>query len=213
MQLEDAAFFYTHYVGYSPEDDKIREKTQAMVGHYLDSGLKSLLPDIYEACAKDGVLDTTNIPTHLWSDGNLIDNSRFYMHHELTIQEHAPVYDPETGEMRVFPHYRENKERYTIADALRYARTKLKHDDAVVSDKEDAGAIRHILKRYDGLKKRNIQPIDMLLYLIDFHAKEAIRLIDVMQNEEEVLASVENYKRKLENMCQFKILWRGALDA
>lgn len=212
MQIEDAEFFFTHYVGCAPEDDAVRQKTQDMICHYVDSGLSSRLPDIYEACAKDSVIDTKNIPYALWADGNLVDHDAFYMHHELTLREKPPVYDPVTDEMHVFQHYRENKELYTIADVLFYARSMIRHDADVLSDSEDIGAIKHILGRYEGLKKRKIQPLDMVLFLIDSHAKECIRLIDITENEEEVLSNVESYKAKLENMGQFHIIWRGSLD-
>lgn len=212
MKIDDAEFFFANYVGCEPEDDKKCRMTQDMISHYIDSGLRQFLPLIYESCAKDGFLGTMNIPRQLWKDGNLLEEGVFYLHPELTIHEPAPVYDPQTDSVVSYPHFRENKERYNVFDAVCYADKMLKRDEDLRNDSEDVGAVRYILKRYDGLKKKNIQPVDMLLFLIDAHAHEALKLINLTDGEDAVLETILSYKAKLEDMGQFKVVWRGSLS-
>ena len=215
MKIDSAEYFYTNYVGHGPGDENAYQKTQDMIDHYVDSDLGWCLPSIYEACAKDGVLDTKNRPTQLWrevlGDKNLIEPGTFYMHHVLTLHEPAPVYTPE-GEMKTFRHYRENCEFWTFGRLVEWARSCIEREGTVFSIEEDKGAMNFLLKRYDPLKKENIQPLDVVLYLIDEHWREKISLLRLKEGEEEVLFKLRSYKAKLEGMDQFRVIWRGCLN-
>ena len=215
MKIDSAEYFYTNYMGHGPGDDNAYNKTQGMIDHYVDSGLGWCLPSIYEACAKDGVLDTKNIPTQLWrevlGDKNLIEPGTFYMHHVLTLHEPAPVYIRE-GKMKTFKHYRENCESWTFGRLVEWARDCIGRGGTMFSVEEDKGAMNFLLKRYEPLKKEDIQPLDVVLYLIDEHWREKIPLLRLKEGEEEVLSKLRSYKAKLEGMNQYRVIWRGCLN-
>ena len=129
MKIDSAEYFYTNYVGHGPGDDNAYEK-------------------IYEACAKDEVLDTKNRPVKLWEaflsgyddalvDRNLIEPGKFYMHHALTLHEPAPVYVPEGG-MKTFRHYRENREFWTFGRLVEWARDCIEREGTVFSGRHPA---------------------------------------------------------------------------
>ena len=222
MKIDSAEYFYTNYVGHGPGDDNAYEKTQDMIAHYVDSDLGWCLPSIYEACAKDEVLDTKNRPVKLWEaflsgyddalvDRNLIEPGKFYMHHALTLNEPAPVYVPEGG-MKTFRHYRENREFWAFGRLVEWARDCIEREGTVFSVEEDKGAMNFLLKRYEPLKKEGIQPLDVVLYLIDEHWNEKISLLRLKENEEDVLSKLRSYKAKLEGMNQYHVIWRGCLN-
>ena len=211
MDIKDAEYFFTNYVGYAPDDALKVKQTNEMICHYVDSGLEEQLPKIYEVCAKDEVLNKDNIPKQLWKDGNLLEDA-FYLHPALTLRNHAPELDPITGQIREYPYYRENIEYFSMDDLLRFASGNLKHDDVIDTEREDRGAAFHLLKRYEPLKKEGIQPLDVVLFLVSESRGEKIRLLHVSEKEDEVLEMLRNYKKKLEEMGRNHAVWRGCLD-
>lgn len=211
MDLRSAEYFYTNYVGHHPLDEKQHAQTQDMIGHYVDAGLESFLPDIYEHCAKDGVVNTTNIPKALWAEGNLMGDA-FYMHPALSLMSPAPAYDPFTGEVETYRYYRENVERFTLDDILRYADGMLKRPPMLVNGKEDKGAVKYLLGKYAVLRQKKIEPLDMVMFLILHHRGESVRLIDIAEGDEEVLAMLLQYQVRLIGMGRYKVTWRGRLN-
>lgn len=211
MELTNPEFFYTNYVGYTPEDEKKYRDTKDMIGHYVDCRMERHLADIYEACAKDECLNVHNIPKHLWKDGNLLEDDAFYMHPVLTIMSRNPEYDAETGSFIEYPYYRENIEFFSMNDVLRYAYEHLP-SSTIRSEKEDIGAVRYMLKKYAPLKKKCVQPLDMILYLISTHEGNVTKLLDMTEDEDHVLQEVLSYKRRLEDHNRFCVTWRGSLN-
>lgn len=210
MQVTDANFFYKNYVGYYPDEDWMFESTQGMIEHYVESGLKEKLLDIYEACAGDGVLAADNIPYELWQDGNILIPGRFYLHPELTLMQRAPEINIFTGEAVVRPHYREIRELYTLNDVLLYAGKMLRRDTLLKDEKQDIGAVKHLLKRYARQQEElGIMALDMILYLIRHHKGERIELLNISQDEDIVAQQVRAYAEKLKTMGRHKIIWRG----
>lgn len=212
MEITNAEFFFTNYVGYTPEDEKKFYDTQDMIGHYADCKMESFLPDIYEACAKDECLNAHNIPKHLWEKGNLLSDDAFYMHPALTIMSQKPQYDASIGEFVEFPYYRENLEFFSMDDVLRFAYEHLP-SSMIRSEDKDAGTVRYMLKKYASLKKQDIQPLDMVLFLISTHDGDIAKLLDCMDDENHVLDMVICYRNRLKDHNRFHVTWRGGLDA
>lgn len=211
MDIKNAEYFFTNYVGYTPDDELKVKQTNDMIAHYVDASMESYLPRIYEACARDEVLNTKNIPKHLWTRGNLIEDA-FYMCPLLTLYNSAPVYDPMTETMKTSKYYRENIEYFSVDSVLYTARKLLRQNEVFSTDKDDTGAVYHILQRYKRLKEKDIQPLDMLMFLILHHKDEPIRIIDLTQDEDKVLDELERYQVKLREKNLFRVVWRGSLD-
>ena len=211
MQIEKADFFFTHYAGCLPEDPRTCLQTQDMINHYIDSGLKDKLPEIYEANSKDGFMCPDNIPYKIWEEGNLIKPNHFYLHKELTLKEPSPMLDPDTGKMITYSPYREMKERYTLDDLLLYANKMLRRTLAIKDVRTDYGALKHLLGKYSPLSKEGINSLDMVLFLISYHKGESIELINLSNDEEEVLKTVRAYDQKLKSMDRHKVVWRGSI--
>lgn len=211
MEITNPEFFFTNYVGYTPDDEKKYRDTKDMIGHYVDSGMRFFLADIYETCAKDECLNARNIPKHLWKDGNLLDEGAFYMHPVLTIMSRSPEYDTESGEFIEYPYYRENVEFFSMDEVISYAYERLP-SSMIRSEKEDAGAVRYMLKKYAPLKEKGIQPLDMILFLFSAQDGNFTKLLDVMEGEEDILRQIMSYKFRLEDHDRFRIVWRGGLN-
>jgi hypothetical protein len=210
MEITDAEFFFKNYVGYHPEEEWMYESTKGMIEHYVESGLKDRLLDIYEACAEDGVLTADNIPHHLWQDGNILIPGQFYLHPELTLMQRAPEINIFTGEAVVKEHYREIKELYTLNDVLIYASKLLRRDTLLKDENQDIGAVKHLLKRYARQEAElGIMALDMVMFLIRHHKGERIELINISQGEDEVALQVRAYAEKLKSMNRHRIIWRG----
>lgn len=211
MKIASAEYFYTNYVGYHPDDKTKADMTRDMIAHYVESGLEKHLPDIYERCAKDEVLNQHNIPHDLWEEGNLIKTDRFYLSPALSLLNKPPVVNMETGEVITQPYFREIKEFFSIEDIMAYAGQNLKRTSVLVDAKMDEGAVKHLLGRYKGLREEGIEPLDMVMFLIGHHKGESIPLIAISEGDEEVLQMVRGYREKLRMMDLLKPVWRGAL--
>lgn len=212
VKVTDVDFFFTNYVGFTPEEDWKRQQTEDMIAHYIDSGLKSRLPDIYEACYKDEVLNIHNIPYALWETNNLIDHNHFYMHPELTLMNKQPQLDITSGNVITFQAYRENIEYYSMDDILMFISRMLKRTEEIKDINSEHGSIRHLLKKYRVLKSEGIDPLDMILFLVSYHKNESIDTIRLSEGEEEVLQTVRRYNEKLKSANRNKKIWRGSLN-
>ena len=212
MKITNPEFFFTNYVGYTPDEEKKFYDTRDMIGHYIDSGMEGFLPSIYEACAKDECLTAHNIPKHLWKQGNFLEDGAFYMHPALTIMSQKPQYDSVTGKFIEYPYYRENLEFFSMDDVLRFAYEHLP-SSMIRSEDKDAGTVKYMLKKYADLRKQDIQPLDMVLFLISTNDGGITKLIDCMNEEDRVLEMIICYRNRLRDHDRFHVTWRGELDA
>ena len=210
MQIRTAEYFYAHYVGAMPDNIDDFKKSESMIAHYLDSGLEKLLPNIYEYCAKDKILNTNNIPRHLWKDKNLLVQDKFYLHKEIKLMNPPPLFDPKTCTVKEYEYYCEMREFYSAENLLKYAYTnmpkKLIHDR-----KMDLGALQYLMKRYWKLQTEGLNPLDMILFLIDENSENNTEIINIKESENNVYVKLKAYDLKLKQMDRHKIKWRGLL--
>lgn len=211
MKIEDANFFFKNYVGRTPDDHTKVLRTEDMIKHYIDSGLKDSLLKIYEYGCKDEELNTKNIPRKLWQEDNLINPDEFYLHDELYLTNPMPIVDPVYMSVKTTPYFHETKEKYTMNDLLLYIDSNLKRTSCIQDHGNDIGSIKYLFNKYKGLKSEGIHPIDMILFLIDYHAGESIRIIDLNRDDETVLRQVKEFDNKLKSIGKHKIQWRGSL--
>ena len=212
MKIVDPEFFYSNYVGHSPEDDDAYYRTSEMIEHYTESGMTEWLPKIYECCAKNEELNARNIPRHLWAEGNLLEEGRFYLHPVLTLLNPSPQFNPETGKQIIYPYYRENIERFTLEDVLFYAKKTFSRVEKIKDFRQDLGSLRFLLNKYRPLREEGINPLDMLLFLITECKGECIDMLDLQKNEDKMVGKISAYIQKLKAMGKYGITWRGHLD-
>jgi hypothetical protein len=212
VKISNPEFFYTNYVGSSPEDDKSYYQTADMIEHYVDAGMTGWLPKIYEYGAKRKKLDAHNIPCHLWKEGNLLEENRFYLHPALTLFNPPPQFNPETGTQVVYPYYRENIEFFSLDMAVLYVEQSLPRINEIKDIKQDFGSIRYLLNRYAPLKAKGINPLDMFLFLVSDHKGERIGILELQKYEDEIVEKILAYIEKLKQADKYKICWRGHLN-
>ena len=206
MTIESAEYFYENYVG-SFTSEKDYASTVAMIQHYLDSGLRESLLDIYEACARDKMLSAKNIPSHLWKRNNLVVPGVFYLHPALKLVNPPPMYDAFTDTTVDTPYYCEIKERFTIQDVERYA-IEMMQERLIYDREKNAGAIQYLLKRYWKIQKTGLQSLDIVLFLIDEAKGQRKELVNLTDNEDAVYQQLTAYNKKLLEIGMHNIVWR-----
>lgn len=212
MQITDPEFFYTHYVGHAPEQEYKWYWTRDMIEHYLDSGLRDKLPDIYEACAPDEVLSPANIPYHLWEKNNLITPDAFYMHPQLRLNNKAPQYDPTTNQTITYPFYWEVREYYSMDHLISYTYQMIQKNKSIDSFYSDKKMLYRFLDRYRNFRNKGIEPLDVVLFLILYHKGEKIDLVALTNNEDQIIDQVIQYQQKLKAKDLYRVTWRGSLN-
>lgn len=212
MKVTDPEFFYTHYVGHSPEQEYKWYWTRDMIGHYLDSGLEDKIPEIYEACAPDEVLAPTNIPFYLWEKNNLIQPNIFYMHPELRIKNKAPQFDPDTGKTVTFPFYWEIREFYSMDHLIGFLYRTIRRNNNIDSLRQDKSLLYRFLDRYRNFHRQGIEPLDIVMSLISHHKTERMDVIALTNDEDFVIDQLIQYQQKLKTKGLYHITWRGSLN-
>lgn len=212
MKTTDPEFFFTNYVGCSPENDEAYYQTADMIEHYVDAGMTDWLPRIYEHGAKRKKLDVHNIPRHLWSEGNLLEENRFYLHPALSLFNKPPQFDPATGRQTIYPYYRENIEFFSLDMAVLFVEQNLSRFAEIKDIKQDLGAVKYLLGRYKPLQAKGINPLDMFLFLVSDHKGERIDIIDLQKYEDEMVDKILAYSQKLKQAGKYKVCWRGHLN-
>lgn len=204
MNINDPNFFFTNYVGHSPDDFEDYKITKIMIDHYRDSGLEEYLPQIYDACALDGKLTPDNIPYQLWEENNLIKKDKFYLHNELKLTSKPPIFDPTIGEI-THSYYCEMKERYTFEDILSYANVNIK-SNFFEDDERFSSILKYMFKRYSSLKRANC--LDMILFVIDECTDVGLSVSTITEKEEIAANKIIAYHEKLKQLDKDHVVWR-----
>ena len=205
MDVKSPNFFFTNYVGHSPDDFEDYKETKVMIDHYIDSGLEDYLPQIYDVCAFDEKLTRDNIPFTLWEENNLIKPNVFYLHKELKHVNKSPEFDPAVGE-KAYPYYCEMKERFTFEDLLSYANREISNK-FFESKKYFASTLRYMMKRYSSMKEK-INMLDMVLFMIDECRNTGLSNAAITDNEEAAAEKIVLYREKLEQLGKDHVVWR-----
>lgn len=150
------------------------------------------------------ITNNTELVDSLWND-SLLKPDTFYYHEQLTIMPGPSVWNPNMKE-ESSKFYLEMKIKYTINDLLSYYYNNLLIPVELRNTKKDGKAFEHMLKQYNKFK---MQPIDFVLYLIDYNAFEGNRISDVfdLQKYEREVYDKTNYI--IENTINKNIIWRG----
>ena len=150
------------------------------------------------------ITNNTELVDSLW-DGSLLKPDTFYYHEQLTIMPGPSVWNPNMKE-ESNKFYLEMKIKYTIDDLLSYYYNNLLIPVELRNTKKDSKAFEHMLKQYSKFK---MQPIDFVLYLIDYSVLEGNRISNVfdLQKYEREVYDKTNYI--IENTINKNIIWRG----
>ena len=150
------------------------------------------------------ITNNTELVDSLWDD-SLLKPDTFYYHEQLTIMPGPSVWNPNMKE-ESNKFYLEMKIKYTIDDLLNYYYNNLLIPVELRNTKKDSKAFEHMLKQYNKFK---MQPIDFILYLIDYSTLEGNRISNVfdLQKYEREVYDKTNYI--IENTINKNIIWRG----
>lgn len=150
------------------------------------------------------ITNNTELVDSLWDD-SLLKPDTFYYHEQLTIMPGPSVWNPNIKE-ESNKFYLEMKIKYTINDLLNYYYNNLLIPVELRNTKKDSKAFEHMLKQYNKFK---MQPIDFVLYLIDYSTLEGNRISNVfdLQKYEREVYDKTNYI--IENTINKNIIWRG----
>lgn len=150
------------------------------------------------------ISNNTELVDSLWDD-SLLKPDTFYYHEQLTIMPGPSVWNPNMKE-ESNKFYLEMKIKYTIDDLLNYYYNNLLIPVELRNTKKDSKAFEHMLKQYNKFK---MQPIDFVLYLIDYSVLEGNRISNVfdLQKYEREVYDKTNYI--IENTINKNIIWRG----
>lgn len=150
------------------------------------------------------ITNNTELVDSLWDD-SLLKPDTFYYHEQLTIMPGPSVWNPNIKE-ESNKFYLEMKIKYTIDDLLNYYYNNLLIPVELRNTKKDSKAFEHMLKQYNKFK---MQPIDFILYLIDYSTLEGNRISNVfdLQKYEREVYDKTNYI--IENTINKNIIWRG----
>ena len=140
----------------------------------------------------------------LWHD-TLLKPNTFYYHEQLTIMPGPSIWNPNMKEQS-HRFYLEMKIKYTIDDLLNYYYTELLIPVELRDRSKDKGAFEHMLKKYTKFK---CEPIDFILYLIDYSKQEEAFITNVFDLQKYERETYEKINHIVENNIYKNIIWRG----
>ena len=174
-------YYYEIKYGIYPfSDEAPKIKTKKTIDYLYDIGYteNEIIRIIEEVNANDS-LTYDDLPEDLWKD-SLLKKNVFYFHNQLQITSKAPTYNPKTMSFSSEPFYLEMKIRYSLDDALDYFYKKNNVEEFYKNKKRDIGAIQFLLEQYKKIDL--IEPIDFLLFLIDYASDNDEGVIDNILN-------------------------------
>lgn len=143
------------------------------------------------------------LDSSLW-DNSLLKPNTFYYHHLLTIMPGPSIWNPNIKE-RVNKFYLEMKIKFTIDDLLNYYYKELLVPVELRNYDKDKGAFEYLLNTYTKFK---VQPIDFILFLIDYNKNEKVYISNVFDLQKYERETYEKINYMIENSIYKNIIWR-----
>lgn len=186
---------YTLVVGIEPSEDSFN-RTIATANYLKDNGYSTqdilkILKNTIKNINKDTIdlaIRGEDLPEELW-DNSLLEKNKFYYSDILHIKSKAPSWNPITFKEECEPFFLEMKINFTIDDLLIYYYDKCRVPQGLKDDKKNAGAFKHLIKKYDAFN--NVPGLDYVLALIDKASK------DVDKNFFTDVFEIENYNKEV----------------
>ncbi len=207
-------YFYANSVGTYPGDEDKRVKiTERTIQYMLDSGIPS--EEIYSVLqnisGKD-CLYPTELPDSLW-EGSLTCKNQFYFHRQLQLISKAPTYNIHTGKTITYPFYKEMKIRYSAANLIEYFYYSANIDSRFMqaNQKQNIGAVKYLLNKYNNISSTGVQTLDIILYAIDYISESDFTrsLLDIDKYIPDAVSYLDKTKRAARLVGADQIIWRS----
>lgn len=213
--MDLTTIFYREFVGNYPfKNDQAEAITRCTIAWLTESGIsKKEILKILSRFSKKAIITPNDIPDSLW-ENSLIKKGEYYCHHELQLHSPTTIYKMD-GSCISFPFYQEIKIRYMMNDLLDYFYRKLTTYSMLRNPKRDTSQMKHVLDEFGAIKK--VQPLDILLFLIDNMAYEntaAIQPFDLTRSSKmvnEAIDKVIRVKNERHAKGYDRIVWRNYL--
>ena len=197
--LEKLIESYAYIVyGHTIEDENILKELRKTINYLIDNNYDKAF--ILSYLLEYGPV----ISETLWHD-TLLKPNTFYYHEQLTIMPGPSIWNPNMKEQS-HRFYLEMKIKYTIDDLLNYYYTELLIPVELRDKSKDKGAFEHMLKKYTKFK---CEPIDFILYLIDYSKQEEAFITNVFDLQKYERETYEKINHIVENNIYKNIIWRG----
>lgn len=197
--LEKLIESYAYIVyGHTIEDENILKELRKTINYLIDNNYDKAF--ILSYLLEYGPV----ISETLWHD-TLLKPNTFYYHEQLTIMPGPSIWNPNMKEQS-HRFYLEMKIKYTIDDLLNYYYTELLIPVELRDRSKDKGAFEYMLKKYTKFK---CEPIDFILYLIDYSKQEEAFITNVFDLQKYERETYEKINHIVENNIYKNIIWRG----
>lgn len=203
-------YFYTHNIGYSVSEEDTK-KTENVIQYLLDCEISEneIMSLVLNEEYSNEYLTFEELPELLWQT-SLLDKGVYYMHQELHLHQNANVVDVFSGEVIENNTSVEMKITYKWFDLLKYYCQKFDININMLNQAKEIGAFEFI---YDLCKEKyhDLEPIDIILYLIDNASASSTKTISVLGLQEYLYETIDymySVKRELEYNNYNKIIWR-----
>ena len=225
---ELTAYFYSNIIGHSTTltEEKV---TEATIQYLVDSSISEEEIKKIMISYTTEVMTPYNLPDSLWivnpkvrddkSTGeqyeiqdNLIKRNEFYYHPKLMLRSKMPKIVK--GKEIVEPYYCEPLCRFTVSDLIDYFCDKIQVHKMYMDNRY---AVNSIFRNMAVYRKAStvIDPLDIMLYSIDFAADEGnYHFSTFMQLQQYLGKVVENLKARMAFIKAYgydKIVWRADL--
>lgn len=191
---------------YTKEDKAVTAKT---VDYLIDNGFDAKeIAEIMRNSDLHQTLTPQKLPCYIWE--SLIKRDVFYYHNTLHITSKPPTWNPVTLKEECEPFFMEMKISYTITDLLDYYYTKCNIDIELRNENRDKASFEYLLNNYK-FKELNIEPLDVVLLLIDTASRNNFRLTNPLKLQDlelEVLDYIKVMLPEAEHAGANKIVWR-----
>ena len=219
-------YFYKNVVGYSIEEDK-EKVTTLTVQYLLDNDLSETEVKTVMSDYQEDIMTPHNLPDKLWivnpkikenkntgetyeTNDNLVKRDTYYYHPYLMLRSKLPYLCH--GKEVIEPYYCEPKCRFTITNLIDYFCSKIRTHKMYMDTQYSVNSIFQNMRVYRNTIT-TIEPLDILLYSIDFAASQGNYCFSTFMQLQQYLGTViEEIQSKMSYVKVHgydKIVWRS----
>lgn len=202
-------FYETIHGQYPFDTNEYKEISQKTIDYLKDNGLSDgeILKAI-EEMERVNAITYDALPESLWQN-SLLKKHKFYFHNQLQIRSPMPIWDPITNKTIAPKFYLEMRIKFTEKDLLDYFYKTMGVNSLLQDEKKDLAALKYLLDKYK--KLQFIEPIDFVLFLIDFASGQEIKSHEVLSMCQYEATVIDVLQRKTEEAKLSKlnqVVWR-----
>lgn len=219
-------YFYKNIVGHSITESQ-EQVTISTVQYLLDNTLSETEIKTLMADYREDVITPHNLPDKLWivnpkirenkstgetyeTNDNLVKRDTYYYHPYLMLRSKPPYFH--NGKEIIEPYYCEPKCRFTVTDLIDYFCSRIRTHKMYMDTQYSVNSIFQNIKIYRNAVT-TIEPLDILLYSIDFAANQGNYCFSTFMQLQQYLGAVtEEIQGKMSYVRIHgydKIVWRS----